>query len=355
MRIRLNHQALKAAGDTKAKLTVLKGQVAFILTMGEVSKAMMGQHRLSNIKSLNAHVAVESLNESTIKSFLAQKFNVPTDNPKLVNYTNQYVQFIHENMLELDFGYEALFKHVDMVGSMQDYFEINSAKMKAAWNVRAPGEKTQLRTAVTEDGLQVKMIEMSDGIQLLDRWLEYNQFYKIEGALSEFYNTYYQKKAEFHYGLFTNLGAEVDFDVSGHADDVIALNAASGAMDRSLEGKGLPGGVNAGKSILVAPEYQGKVGKMLSATLDSELVKQGTVVEPLTARINQVVSSTKVPKSKNGYYLIQHGGRIQKADWKPLTTESGRDILVSAEQLVGVGQYNCAVGDTDQVLFVPFK
>ncbi len=355
MTIHLNRDAINKAEGTEAKLKALMGQVTFILGMAATSQKMLGAQRMGNVQQVGKQLKVEAITTTAVKAFLAQKFNVASDNPNLVNYTNRHVQFIHENMPELDMGYEALFDHVNMEGATQDYFEINAANMNAAWNVRKPGEKTKLRTRVQDDSMQVKMIELADGLQLLDRWLQFNEFYKIEEALSEFINAYYDKKAAFHYGLFTQLGAEVDFNVTSYADNVVAINAAAAAIHRKLRGKGLPGGENAGLTILCAPEKVGEVEKMLTATRGSAIVDQGTVKQPITARINQVISTTHVPASKAGYYLIRRGGRIKKADWKPLTTEEGRDIIVSAKQIVGCGQYNCAIGDTDQVLFVPFK
>ncbi len=354
MQISLNRDAILKAGDDKAKLKALMGQVTYILALAGTAQKMLGTKRLGNVNSVGKQLKVEPMNGTAVKAFLAQKFNVASDNPNLVNHTNSHVQFIHENMPELDMGYEALFDHVDMIGAQQDYFEINAASMKAAWNIRKPGEQIKLRSAVQDDTLQVKMLELADGLQILDAWLQFNKFYKIEEALSEFINAYYDKKAAFHYGLFTNLTG-VTVDVTGYADDVAALNGAAASVHRKMRGKGLPGGENAGLSILVAPEYTAKINKMFTATIGSNIVDQGTIKEPLTARINSVISSTHIPEDTAGYYLIRTGGRIKKADWKPLTTEEQRDILVSAKQIVGTGQYNCAIGDTDQVVFVPFK
>ena len=354
MQITLNRDALKKAGDLKAKRKALAKQVTYILGMADTAKAMMGTANLGNVNVVGKGLVVKELTENKIKSFLAQKYNVAADTPALSGYVSSHTTFIHENMPELDMGYEALFQHVDMIGTGQDYFEIMAANMQAAWNVRKPGEKTQLRKAMQDSSLKVEMVEFSDGLSLLDRWLEYNQFYKIEEAIGEFINGYYEKKAAFHYGIIVNLTG-IDFDQASYADDVAALNGASASMHRTMRGKGLPGGDNAGLTILVAPEKKGKVDKMLTATLGSETVAHNKVSEPLTARINQVISSTFVPADKDGYYLVRTGGRIRKADWKGLTIENQRDIEVSGVDFVGVGQYNCAVGDTYQVMFVPFK
>lgn len=354
MQISLNRAALQKAGDLQAKRKELGKQVAYILGMADAVKAMMTPVDFGNVEQVSKGFKANPLDEGKLKALVAQKYNVAADTPALSGYVSSYAQFIHQNMPELDMGYEALFHHVDMIGAGQDYFEIIAANMTAAWNVRQPGEKTKLRTQIQDEKLMVEEIEVSDGLQLLDKWLQFSKFYKIESAISEFVNSYYENKAKFHYGLFTKLTG-LDFDVTSYADNVAALNGASAAIHRKMIGKGLPGGENAGLSILCAPEHKGKINKMFTATTESEAVANGTIKEPLTARINNVISSTFVGANVNGYWLVRTGGRIQKADWKPLTIETDRDILSSAEQFVGVGQYNCAIGDTDQVLFVPFK
>mgnify|MGYP007055198423 CR=1 FL=1 len=354
MQITLNRSRLKAAVGIKAKRKELGKQVAFILGMPDAVKAMLGTANLGNVEMINKALQTGPVSEERLKGLIANKYNVAADTPALSGYQTAFTQFIHQNMPELDMGYEALFDHVDMTGSGQDYFEILAANMTAAWNARAPGEKTKLRKAIQDEELSVKMVEFSDGIELLDVWLDYSKFYRIEQAISEFINGYYEAKAKFHYGIFTSLTG-LNFDVSSYADNVAALNGAAASIHRKMRGKGLPGGENAGLTVLVAPEHKGKVNKMFTATTDSETVAHGKVVEPLTARINNVISTTFVDKDVNGYWLVRAGGRIKKADWKALTIDTARDIEVSGEKFVGVGQYNCAIGDTDQVLFVPFK
>lgn len=355
MQITLNHAAIDKAGSNREKLKELGRQVGYFLSMPSTAQKMLGSARLKNVKTIDSQVQVDKLESSAVKQFLANKYQVPTDNPHLDGHTNRHVQFIHENMPELDMGYMALFHHVDMTSATQSYFEILGAHMKAAWNVRKPGEKIKLRTQVFDNGMQVKMVELTDGLQILDQWLQFKEYYKIEQMVAEFINSFYDKKAAYHYGLFVALKALVTFDVSGSTDDVEAMNDAAAKMHRKLRGKGLPGGENTGLNVLCNPESVGKVEKILTATRGSAIVDNGTVSQPLTARIDSIISTTHVPTDDNGYYLIRKGGKIQTADWMLLTTESDRDILTSAEQIAGRAQYNCAIGEQDQVMFVPFK
>jgi len=85
------------------------------------------------------------------------------------------------------------------------------------------------------------------------------------------------------------------------------------------------------------------------------LAATSSIKESLTARINSVISTTHLPKDTAGYYSIRTGVRIKKAEWEQFTTEEQRDIFVSANEIVDIGQYSFAIGDINQVMFVPFK
>ena len=67
-----------------------------------------------------------------------------------------------------------------------------------------------------------------------------------------------------------------------------------------------------------------------------------------------MISTTYVPSNDTGYYLVLPGRKIKRGVWKDPTLESKRDIAVSAQDWVGVEQYNAAIGNSDQVRRVKF-
>jgi len=220
------------------------------------------------------------------------------------------------------------------------------------WTQRAPGGKTHIRRNISESKATVSMLEFADGLGLLDRWLQFQQFWNIDEAIAEFRAKYYEKKANLHYSLLTALGAGVD--VAFATDDVTTANAAAAAIIRATKSSGYAVGDNPTFKAVCAPEKVGRLEKMLTAQRGSAMVDQGTVGEPLAHRSDGIIGTTEGAAADTGWYLVLPGRKMKRADWKDLTVESARNIAVSAEDLVGVGQFNAAIGDSNQVRRVKY-
>lgn len=287
-----------------------------------------------------------------IKSFLAMKYGTSSDTPELSAVANEFEQFFHTNMPAMDMAFTQLFDVVDLRNSTHDHFDILDTNAGISWTQREPGGKTQIRRAITEAKATVSVLEFSDGLGLLDRWLQFQQFWNIDEAIAEFRAKYYEKKAELHYGLFTALGAGVDTAFS--TDDVTTANAAAATIIRNTKSSGYSVGDNPSFYAVCAPEKVGRLEKMLTAQRGSAMVDQGTVGEPLAHRIAGIIGTTHVPAADTGWYMVLPGRKIKRGDWKDLTVESARNAYVSAEDLVGVGQYNAAIGDSNQVRRVKY-
>ena len=122
-----------------------------------------------------------------------------------------------------------------------------------------------------------------------------------------------------------------------------------------MRDKGYAAGQNAVFYAVCAPEHLGRIERMLTAQRGSAMVDYGTVGQPLAYSIGGVISTTHVPANSSGYYLVLPGRKLKRGVWKDLTVESARNVYVSAEDIVGVGQYNAAIGDSDQVRRVLFS
>lgn len=285
--------------------------------------------------------------DARIKTALARKYATSADNPELNDPANDMAAFFHENMPEMDMGWEMLFDLVDLRGSTHDYFDIISTSAGLAWTQREPGAAVKIRKNITESKTLVDVLEFADGLGILDRWLQFQQFWRIDEAIAEFRSTYYDKQAAMHYGLLTALGAGVDEAFA--TDDVTTANNGAATILRATRDKGYNLGGNVGFYAVCAVEKVGRLEKMLTAQRGSAIVDQGTVSQPLTARIQGVIGTTHVPAADTGWYLVLPGRKIKRGVWKDLTTEQGRNIEKSATDIVGVGQFNAAIGDTAQV------
>lgn len=306
----------------------------------------------TGVKRVGGAPRMPPLTLERIKGFLAQKYATPADNPVLQDLSNQLEQFIHTNMPEMDLGWQLLFDAVPLEGTTHDHFDIIDTNAGITFTQRKPGEKTEIRRNISETKSTVGVVEYSDGLGLLDIWLQFNQFWTIDETIAEFRAKAFDKMAAAHYGLFTALGAGVD--VAFDTDDTTTFNKAAAAILRLVKDKGYAAGTNAQFDIVCSPEKVGRIERMLTAQRGSAIVAQGTVKEPMAYRVRNIISTTHVAAADTGYYLVLAGRKIKRAVWKSLTIESARNAYVSATDLVGVMQFNAAIGDSDQVRRVKY-
>jgi hypothetical protein len=353
MRTLMNLKALSGL-PTDQQLTALHKALAFVLAMGPLCIETAGDGAAAAMgaaKSLNGQeYPVPDL--KAFEAALATKYATPDQNPVLTDPARKVQAWFHANMPELDLGYLPLFDLVDMRGTGQSQFDIATTSAGITWTQRQPGGKTEIQRAVSETNLPVPVLEFSAGFGLLDRWLQFNQFWKIEEVIAEFIATSFEKKAALHYGLFT--AQSTGIDTAFATDDQTTFNAAVAAILRSVRSSGYAAGQNAQLDILVSPEKVGRVLAMLDARRGSPMIAYGTAKQPIAFNVRNVVSTTHVSSSDTGYYVVLPGRKIKRGEWKDRTIESKRDITVSAEDWVGVEQYNAAIGDTAQIRRVKY-
>lgn len=347
MKPMINWKAYQQAADDK-QYDMLKSAIAYELGRVAFLRDTLGKSAVlqtGHIKTLRG--AANDDVHARIKHAMATKYATPSDNPVLNDPANDMAEFYHSNMPEMDMGFELLFDFMDLRNSTHDNFDIVDTNAGLTWSQRKPGAAVQIRKAISEALTTVKVLEFAEGLGILDRWLQFQQFWKVEDAIAEFITTHYDKKADLHYGLLTALGAGINQVFA--TDDVTTANNAAGAILRAVRDKGYNLGGNAGFYAVCEVEQVGRLEKMLTAQRGSAIVDQGTVSQPLTARIEGVIGTTKIPAGHSGWYLVLPGRKNKRADWKDLTTEQGRNVAKSATDIVGVAQYNAAIGDSDQV------
>ncbi len=350
MKTAIDYKALKGM-DRATQVKSLAGAVGFELNKPQLCLEIAKTQALSNIKGLDASNSPVTFDR--IKSHLAMKYATDSDNPQLTSVANSVEQFFHENMPDIDMGYAALFDLVDLRGSTHDHFDIVATSAGISWNQRLPGQEIKIRKNIAEDLTTVRYLEFSDGLGMLDQWLQFNQFWKIEDAIAEFMAKGYQKQANLHYALLTAQGAGINtaFDT----DDTTTANKAASTILRSVKDKGYAVGQNTSFYAVCAPEHVGRLQRMLTAQRGSAIVDAGTVKEPMAYRIAGIISSTEIPANSTGYYLVLPGHKMKRGVWMDMNVESSRNIYVSAEDLVGRMQLNAAIGDSDQVRRVLFS
>lgn len=362
MRPHFNFSAM-AALDEGARRTAICKAVAFNLMLPQLVLDVAGAKAPYLRQAANegqvgviSRAGLPEMKAPTDADFekaLRTKYATPDQNPNLTGPAQAVTSWFHSNMAEIDVGYLALFDLVDLRGQQQSQFDIRTTSAGITWAQRVPGAETQIRRKFAEGKVEVPYIEYSAGLGILDVWLQFNQFWNVSEAVSEFMATEQDKRAGIHYGLFTALGSGIDQAFA--IDDATTFNNAASTVLRNVRASGYAAGANAQFDILCAPESVGRILAMLDAKRGSPMIAFGTQKEPIAFSVRNVISTTHVPANTNGYYLVLPGRKIKRGLWMDVKLESKRDIATSAEDWVGRTQYNAAIADQNQVRRVLFS
>lgn len=342
------------------KLRALAGAASFefkkpsmMLDMGSVAvqakdlRMLTGEQRQPiTAERIKSHLKVNG-------SRYGMKYATPDANDILTDVSNEMEEFFHTNMPEMDTAFMLLFDLVDLRSSTHDHFDIVDTNAGITFTQRQPGARIEIRRDISESKTTVNYLSFSDGLGILDEWLDFNMFWRIDEALGEFRAQWWDKMASYHYGLLTALSAGVDeaFDT----DDPTTFNNAASGILRDVRSKGYGVSQNAGFYIVCAPEKVGRVMRMLTAEQGSQIVSFGTVGEPIAYRVEGVIGTAHVTAADTGYYLVLPRRKMKRGNWKDLEVESARNIYVKAEDMTADGRYNAAIGDSDQVKRVKYS
>lgn len=365
MRLHLNYRALKQLPHEEARKELFQG-INAALKILPMSMDILGEQRALKmaandpqlIRGVAGNLALDEAkafltSERAAPYFGGQKWTVPADHASLINLASRIVSFTNDALRDIDLGYTALYDLVDMRGTGQDSFDLVDAHMGFTWHQRKPGEPIKPRRNITAASVPVTFIEAGDGFSLLDNWITYGKFYKVDEALAEFTNSYFVTKATRHYAPIIAVGAGQNTAFA--TDDATTFNAAVSAMLRALKGKGYMLGSNVQVDILVNPEKSGRVLAMLDAKRGSPMIAFGTQDQPIAFGVRNVIVSTEVANNDTGYYAVLPGRKLKRGEWMDLRVETQRDASTSANDWYGRGQYNAIVGDQDQIRRVLFS
>lgn len=365
MRLHLNYAALRQLPLGEARKELFTGINAALKVMPMALEAL-GQNRALKMAAndpqlIRGNAAALTLDEAkayitserAAPFFGGQKWTVPADHAGLINLASRVVSFSNDALRDIDLGYTALYDLVDMRGTGQDSFDLASAHMGFTWDQRAPGEQIKPRRNITADSTPVTFITAGDGFSLLDDWLTYGKFYKVDEALQEFTNSYFVTKASRHYSPIIAVGAGQNTAFT--TDDATTFNAAVAAMLRGLQAKGYMLGTNVQVDIIVNPEKVGRITAMLDAKRGSPMLAFGTQNEPIAFSVRNILTSLEVATGSTGYYIVLPGRKLKRGEWMDLRVETQRDASTSSNDWYARGQYNCIVGDQDQVRRVLFS
>lgn len=353
MRTQIKYQQLAKLPLDEARKALAEA-INFELAKPQIALDLMNGkgHTVANaFKGVSENTAAV-LGVERIKSFMAQKYATASSNPYLADVSNEFEQWFHSNMPELDSAWTGLFDLVDLRNSTHAHFDVLATNGGVTFESISTGAEIKVRREITESKTTCSMVTYGAGLGVLDEWLADQMYWKIEDAVAEFIAGYHDKLAAVHYALFTGQSSGIDQSFS--TDDTQTFNAAAADILRDVRSSGYATGSNPGFYIITSPEKAGRIQRLLMAQQGSPIVEMQSAKEPLAFSVRGVIASTHVTAADTGYYLVLPGRKIKRGIKQDLQIESSRDAYKRATDWIGSARFNAIVGDTAQVKRVKF-
>ena len=260
--------------------------------------------------------------------------------PNLVT-ANPVVLVMSDTIKSPDRGYEVLFDEVDMRQSQNSVFEVLDVSGGVTFYQQSDGEEAKLSKIPTTAKTQVGFLRFTGGYNLLDDWLRFNQFYKIDQLSADTVRRWYDNKATIFYALLAALSSGINETFS--VDDVTTINNACAKILEDLAAAGYPVDENSLFAISCNPKLRGRIFKALAASY----LLPNTNNSKINFNISTVVSTTKL--ANTSYYVSLPGGKSQRGEWEDLNLRPPqRNELILGAAHVWTGAYNGIIGESKQ-------
>lgn len=260
--------------------------------------------------------------------------------PNLVT-GNPVVLVMSDTLKAPDRGYELLFDEIDMRQSSNNTFEVIDVTGGVTFYQVAEGEDVKLSKIPATSKTQVSMLRFGGGFNLLDDWLRFNQFYKIDQLAADTIRRWYDKRATIFYGLMAALSSGINETFV--TDDATTINNACSQILTDLTAAGYPVDENSSFVITCNPKLRQRIYKALAASFTAS----NTNLNQILYNISAVVSTTKL--ANTSYYVSLPGGKSQRGEWEDLNarTPQRNEIALGASH-VYTGAYNAIIGESKQ-------
>lgn len=247
------------------------------------------------------------------------------------------VMTMSDTIKQPDRGYELLFDEVNMRQSSNDSFDLLDVSGGVTFYQQLPGEEAKLSKLPTAAKTAVSFLRFTGGFAILDDWLRFNQYYKIDELTSDTVRRWFDKKATLFYGLISALA---DIDQAFATDDSTTINNACANILTNLQAAGHTVDENSQFVIVCNPLLKARVMKALSAGFLNANSNLNQVVFNVTA----IVTTTKMASTH--YWVCLPGGKSKRGEWEDLTTRPAqRNELVLGADHVWTGSYNGAIAE----------
>lgn len=250
--------------------------------------------------------------------------------------------------IDPDRGYETFFKEINMRQATETSFGLLDIKGGITFYQQKEGQEVKMSKSATTSKAYVERSRFSGGIVILDDYIRYNQFYKIEAIFDEATIGWFDQKATLHYGMLAALSGGIlmawDTDLSTTIN-----NACNQLIEKNKTKSAIKGNK---RFVLVIPEgARFKVAKALAASFQNANTNINEIVYP----IQNVVPTTYLPVATHMYVGIA-GGKNQKGEWEDFNARPAqRDETKLGATNVWTGAYGSIIGDEEQWVRIPLS
>lgn len=271
----------------------------------------------------------------------------PLAGQKLVGLDSNLMQAIpislvmSDTIKSPDRGYELLFDEIDMRQSTNNTFDLVGVSGGVTFYQQAPGEEAKLSRIPSSALAAVSMLRFTGGFNILDDWLRFNQYYKIDQLAADTVRRWYDKRATIFYGLLAALSSAINQAFA--TDDATTINNACVQILLDLAAAGYVVDENSQFVITCNPAQRQRIFKALAASF----MAPNSNVNQITYNISTVISTTKIANTT--YYVSLPGVKNQRGEWEDLNARPPQrsEIILGAAH-VWTGGYNGAIGEPKQ-------
>jgi len=242
-----------------------------------------------------------------------------------------------------DNGYEAIFKNIN-INAPHLNWDIYTGGTGIVFEGLEAGGKIRMST-MTGAKVTAYIEYYAAGLEILQQWVDNQQWWKVEEASVDFVNAYQKKKAQIYYAIIDAVSSAQNTTwVAGAntlARDVATINSAVTSLISAMEAKGEP--VTMAQPYVLAtpfalwPRVKAALGQ-LGATGDGRAT-YGELLYNIVPIVTSHLSAADV------YYVCVPGGKSQRADRQALVSEKGRNIVNLSDVEVRYAAWGGAIGD----------
>ena len=245
-----------------------------------------------------------------------------------------------------DNGYEAIFKNIP-INAPHTTWDIFSGGTGIVFEELEAGGK--IRTSTTTGSKTTASIKYyAAGFEILQQWVENQQWWLVGSEAQDFVNAYQKKKAQIYYGIIDAVSAGQNLAwVAGAntlARDVATINAAVAALITSAQANEMP--ISMSQPYVIATPYA------LWPRIKAAISQYGSINDSRATYgellYNIVPIATTFLTDSTKYYVCIPGEKSQRADRKALTSEKGRNLINLSDLEVRYAAWGGAIGDETQ-------